>query len=217
MSSIGKIVQSVAKYVDVEDVAKAANSKQVRNAAGEVISDIGEALANSTGRNGADIASTLIEEGADAVSTSAPKKGFWSWLKGLFKNSRSDDIPDIPTKNLSKEAVEQTADELEDQVQNLQKQINNLEPKTTKSSKSNTFEMSDEQKAKLKEKSQEVLTTYKNGIKEGWEAIKRETKQDIEWIKEKAKNIKSWASLMFKSFKGDAVWSPENKCFITRS
>lgn len=215
-SSIGRIFHTVAKNVDVQDVTKAANSRQVREVAGDAFSNIGEALANSSGRNGADVASTLIEEGADAVSTSAPKKGFWGWLKGLFKNSSSDDIPDISTKNLCNEITEQTTDELEDNVQTLSKQIDTSKTKSTKKTKSDPFELSDEQKEKLKETSQEVITNYKNGIKEGWEAIKRETKQDIEWIKEKTENIKSWASLMFKSFKGEAVWSSENKCFITR-
>lgn len=216
MSGIGKIVQTVTKRVDVQDVTKAANSRQVREVAGEVCSNIGEALANSSGRNSADIASTLIEEGADAVSTSAPKKGFWGWLKGLFKNSSSKSTKDIQTKNLCNEVIEQTTDEVEDKVETLSKQIDTSKVKSKEKTKSNPFELTSEQKAELKEKSQEVITNYKNGIKEGWEAIKRETKQDIEWIKEKAKNIKSWASLMFKSFKGDAVWSPENKCFITR-
>lgn len=212
MSGIGKIFHTVAKHIDADDVTKLTKSKAIKDVASETASEIGEALANGLSKESSDVASTLIQEGADAVSTSASKKGFWGWVKGLFKNSSSDDIPDISTKNLCKGTVEQTADDLEKQIQTLQKQIDTSKVKSNKKTKSSIFKMSSEEKAKFKEQGQEMLTDIKNG----WAAIKRETKKDIEWIKEKGKNIASWASLVYKSFKGEAYWSPENKCFITR-
>lgn len=173
-SSIGKIFHTVAKNVDVQDVAKAANSRQVREAAGDALENIGEALANSTAKNGTDIASTFIEEGAEAVTTSTSKKGFWGWLKGLFSSSSSSSTPDIPAKNLSSEAVEQTSEDLQNQILELQKQNKKLQKANNKMQKANN-------KAQKKiKKLNENVEIYKSNMSE--QQIKQAEVDQMSWL-----------------------------------
>ena len=75
MSSISKIVSSVAKSVDASDVSKLAQSQAIKTAVTEGTSEIGEALANGLTKNGTNVASTLIKETGEAASTQSAKKG----------------------------------------------------------------------------------------------------------------------------------------------
>lgn len=217
MSSISKIVSSVAKSVDASDVSKLAQSQAVKTAVTEGTSEIGEALANGLTKNGTDVASTLIKETGEAASTQSAKKGRFNWLKNLFKNKKTSS--DVTTQATKSEAVEQTADELQDQILELQKQSKKLQEECNKTqkAKSHSSKLTSEQKAELKQKNKEINEQFIKDVKSGWAQFKVENKQNIAWIKEKASNIKSWLSNILNVLKGNATYSVENKCFITRN
>lgn len=122
--SIGKIFQTMSKHVDVGDVSKLAKSSSVKGAAADAVTDIGEALAGQVTKRSSDIASTIIEETAEAGTKKAGKQGFFArfWNK-LTKSKGSSQTVSSSSSSPYRAAVESTDDELREQIAKLQKQL----------------------------------------------------------------------------------------------
>ncbi len=145
MSGIDKIVQSVVRQVDVEDVTKLAQSKAIKEVVSETTGEIGEALANGLRQESSDVASTIIESQANSINKTG---GFFSrlWSK-IFHSAKSQNSSS--SNVVSKTSIQTTAEDLQKQIAQYQKQIKTLknENKNLKTSlKSSTKENSNYKK-----------------------------------------------------------------------
>ena len=145
MSGIDKVVQSVVRQVDVEDVTKLAQSKAIKEVVSEATGEIGEALANGLRQESSDVASTIIESQANSINKTG---GFFSrlWSK-IFHSAKSQNSSS--SNVVSKTSIQTTAEDLQKQIAQYQKQIKTLknENKNLKTSlKSSTKENSNYKK-----------------------------------------------------------------------
>ena len=149
MSGIGKVCQSVAKNIDASDISKLAKSPNAKKAVKENLNEIGEALAGGLSKSSTDVSSTIIKEGGETVLTTmkeagektanqSTEKGFWSWIKNLFKGKKTNtnSTTKVTTNAATPEVAEQTAN-VQNQNVVLKKQNKKLEKDKNEMQKAN--------------------------------------------------------------------------------
>lgn len=149
MSGIGKVCQSVVKSIDTSDISKLAKSPNAKKAVNENLNEIGEALAGGLSKSSTDVSSTIIKEGGETVLTTmkeagektanqSTEKGFWSWIKNLFKGKKTNtnSTTKVTTNAATPEVAEQTAN-VQNQNVVLKKQNKKLEKDKNEMQKAN--------------------------------------------------------------------------------
>ena len=205
MSGIGKVYQ-VVKNIDASDVSKLAKSPNGKKAVNESVSEIGEALAGVLSKSSTDVSSSIIPAGGETALTTmkevgektanqSTEKGFWSWIKNLFKGKKTNtnSTTKVTTNAATPEVAEQTAN-VQNQNVVLKKQNKKLEKDKNEMQKAN--KKAQNEIKKLTEK----ITAYEKHMEAS--QIKQAEVDQMSWLQ---KLFSSECRFNWDNFKWEAV------------